>query len=240
MQLLARDVELMAAVAGPIRRVSAIGPGVRDASFASLQVQMATDGPASLRWAVGSPVGSVNGLQLTLVGERGTVSLRVPDDSPSNETADWRLETSDGEHSIAEELSNFHPAQIAVEKLACAISQASATDAPVSTWDAATRAMEVVDAVDLSLQKGRTIDVHQQQLTERLAFRGTMAALGCGLLLVGFAVTVFVTLLGGVEGPGGQKFLPAWPMVLLVVLSLFLLLQAVPLLASKAKKKPNE
>jgi hypothetical protein len=107
----------------------------------------------------------------------------------------------------------------------------------VSTWEAATRAMEVVDTVDLSLQKGRTVDVHQQQLTERLAFRGTMAAIGCGLLLVGFAVTVFVTLLGGVEGLAGQKIAPAWPIVLLVVLSLFLLLQAVPMLASKSQKK---
>jgi hypothetical protein len=241
MQLLARDVELMAVVAGPIRRVSAVGPAVRDASFASLQVQMTTDGPASLRWAVGSPVGLVNGLQLTLVGERGAVSLRAADDSSSSDAAQWRLETRDGEHSMAEELSKFHAAQVAVEKFAFAISQGSATgEEPASTWDAATRAMEVVDAVDLSLQKHRTIDVHQQQLTERLAFRGTMAALGCGLLLVGFAVTVFVTLLGGAEGPGGQKFLPAWPVVLLVVLSLFLLLQAVPLLASKTKKKPSD
>ena len=240
-QLLARDVELMAAVAGPIRRVSAIGPEVRDVSFASLQIQMTTDGPASLRWAVGSPGGSLAGLQLTLVGERGSVLLRVPDDSQPGEAAEWQLETSAHAQTETEELSKFHPAQVAIEQFAAAISQASATgEPPASTWDAATRAMEVVDAVDLSLQKGRTIDVHQQQLTEQLAFRGTMAALGCGLLLVGFAVTVFITLLGGAEGPGGQKFLPAWPMVLLVVLSLFLLLQAVPLLASKAKKKPNE
>jgi hypothetical protein len=239
MQLLARDVELMAAVAGPMRRVSAIGPAVRDASFASLQVQMTTDGPASLRWAVGSPVGSLHSLQLTLVGECGTISLRVPDDSSSSEAAEWRLETRVRSLNSAEELTIFHPAQAAIERFVSAISQGSAAgEAPTSTWDAATRAMEVVDAVELSLQKGRTIDVHQQQLTERLAFRGTMAALGCGLLLVGFAVTVFVTLLGGAEGPGGQKFLPAWPMVLLVVLSLFLLLQAVPLLATKAKKKP--
>jgi hypothetical protein len=64
-----------------------------------------------------------------------------------------------------------------------------------------------------------------------------MAAIGCALLLIGFAVTVVVTLLGGAEGLAGQKIAPAWPIVLLVVLSLFLLLQAVPLLASKTKKK---
>ena len=99
--------------------------------------------------------------------------------------------------------------------------------------------MEVVDAVDLSLQKSRTIDVHQQQLTQQLAFRGTMAALGCGLLLAGFAVTVFITLLGGAEGAGGRKMLPGWHLVLAVVLLVFLLLQAVPLLATKRKKNPT-
>jgi hypothetical protein len=236
-QLLARDVELMAAVAGSIRRVSAIGPRIRDASFASLQIQMTTDGPASLRWAVGSPVSSASGLQMALVGERGTVVLRVPGDSPSKEAAEWILETSDGVQTDTEELPKHHAPQVAIEQFASAISRRGVNgEPPASTWEAATRSMEVVDAAELSLQKGRTIDVHQQQLTERLAFRGTMAALGCGLLLVGFAVTVFVTLLGGAEGLGGRKFLPAWPAVLLVVLSLFLLLQAVPLLSSKTKK----
>jgi hypothetical protein len=57
-------------------------------------------------------------------------------------------------------------------------------------------------------------------------------------LLVGFFVTVFITILAGVGGRAGQKIVPAWPIMLLVVLSLFLLLQAVPLLASNAKKKP--
>lgn len=89
--------------------------------------------------------------------------------------------------------------------------------------------MEVVDAVELSLQKGRTIEVFQKQLTEKLAFRGTMAALGCGLLLIAFFAVVAVAVLGGAEGIVGQKILPAWPLLMLGVLAFFLLLQAVPL-----------
>src|SRR5207248_1992378 len=105
-----------------------------------------------------------------------------------------------------------------------------------STWEAATRAMEVVDAAELSLQKGRTIEVYQQQLTERLAFRGTMAAMGCGLLLVAFLAVVVVAVLGGAEGIVRQKVAPAWPLVLLAVLAFFLLLQAVPLLVRKSNR----
>ena len=58
-------MELLAAVAGDIRRVSAIGPASLDASFASLQVQMTATNIASLRWSVGSAATNVAGLQLT-------------------------------------------------------------------------------------------------------------------------------------------------------------------------------
>jgi hypothetical protein len=100
--------------------------------------------------------------------------------------------------------------------------------------------MEVADAVELSLEKGRTIEVFQQQLTERLAFRGTMAALGCGLLLVGFLAIIFITLLGGAEGKDRPLLLPSWPLVLLAVLALFLLMQTVPLLIAKTKRSDEE
>jgi hypothetical protein len=240
LRLLARDVELMAATAGAIRRVSAIGPRPNDTSFGSLQIQMTTDGPASLRWSVGSPVSFGGGMLLTLVGERGAVSLRAPDDPPTGEETEWQLETSDGMRLEEAQLLSHHAARVAIQQFAAAVSVGNTKGGTsASTWDSATRAMEVVDAVDLSLQKGRTIEVHQRQLTERLAFRGTMAAVGCGLLLVGFVVTVLVTLLGGAEGPAGRKILPSWPIVLLVVLSLFLLLQAVPMLASKTREKPE-
>ena len=99
--------------------------------------------------------------------------------------------------------------------------------------------MEVVDAVELSLQKGRTIEVFQQQLTEQLAFRGTMAALGCGLLLLVFFGVIGVAMLGGAEGVMRQRLAPAWPIILLAVLAFFLLLQAVPLLAQKARKSDD-
>jgi hypothetical protein len=89
--------------------------------------------------------------------------------------------------------------------------------------------------VELSLQKGRTIEVHQQQLTEQLAFRGTMAALGCGLLTLGFLVLIATAMLGGIESLVEQPLMRPWPVVLLAVLAFFLLLQTVPLLAAKRK-----
>ena len=136
------------------------------------------------------------------------------------------------------------------ERFAAAAAETNAERrAAASTWEAATRAMEVVDAVELSLQKGRTIEVFQQQLTEQLAFRGTMAALGCGLLLIAFLAVFVVALLGGAEGVvASRQIAPGWPLVLLAVLAFFLLLQAIPMLAQKPKptgadqpaKRPDE
>jgi hypothetical protein len=95
--------------------------------------------------------------------------------------------------------------------------------------------MEVVDAVELSLEKNRTVDVHQQQLTEQMAFRGTMSAFGCGLLLIGFFALVIVTIIGGAENEGRRQLINSWPIILLAVLAVFLLFQFVPLLIVKRR-----
>lgn len=232
----ARDVELIASVAGPIRRVSAIGPTSPDASFASLQVQMTSTTIPSLRWSVGTtmPTGAL--AQFTLLGERGSVALReLRADTSANSR--WQIEAVIGDTPNIQPVEAGDPAKAAINRLAAAVSAADAEQrAALSTWEAATRAMEVVDAVDLSLQKGRTIEVFQQQLTERLAFRGTMAAFGCGLLLLAFFAVLVVAVLGGAEGIMQEKIVPSWPIIMLAGLAFFLLLQAVPFLVPKKDK----
>jgi hypothetical protein len=231
---LARDVELLAAIAGDIRRVSAIGPATLDSSFASLQVQIATTAASSARWSVSSAAYGTAGMQVALLGERGMVYLR--EFTGANNAPQWELETSADSLTAGEELETADPASNAITRIVDAISQQDPNArGNCSTWSAATRDMEVIDAVELSLQKGRTIEVFQQQLTEQLAFRGTMAALGCGLLLVAFFGVIAIALLGGAEGVIRQRIAPAWPLVLLAVLAFFLLLQAVPLLAQKSR-----
>jgi hypothetical protein len=235
---LARDVEPLAAAAGDIRRVSAIGPNIDKPSFASLQVQMTCDSAASLRWSVASLAGTYHDLVITLVGEQGTVALRIPATADRRQT--WEIEVISSEHRDRQALAPYEPALIAIRELVSAVEEDDAERrSRMSTWDAATRAMEVVDAIELSLEKGRTMDVHQQQLTERLAFRGTMSALGCGLLLMGFMAVVFVTLVGGAEGKERPHLLRSWPIVLLALLAGFLLLQMAPLLIAKRKRSAD-
>jgi hypothetical protein len=228
-------VELLAAISGNIRRVSAIGPKTPDASFASLQVQMTADAVPALRWSVGATSAAAPGMQLSMIGERGAVTLRQFAAAEYHEVK-WRLtdSTNDTSEVISEEVVDA--ALLTIDRFAAATNDAL-NRRETSTWETATRDMEVVDAVELSLQKGRTIEVFQQHLTERLAFRGTMAALGCGLLLLAFFSVIGIAALGGAEGLLGQRIAPGWPLVLLAVLALFLLLQSLPMLVGSTRKK---
>jgi predicted dehydrogenase len=235
---LSRDAELLAIVAGDMRRVSAIGPARDAGSFASLQIQMTCGVVASARWSISSPAGSSDDLIVALIGEDGIVTLRMSEDAGEATEAGWELDVKTAAHTERLMLESHDAARIAVRQFADAIVPRGADRRAASTWDVATRAMEVVDAVELSLEKSRTVDVHQQQLTERLAFRGTMSAIGCGLLLIGFFALVVVTVVGGAENEGRRQLINSWPLVLLALLAGFLLLQFVPLLI--AKRRPAE
>lgn len=234
---LARDVEPLAIVAGDIRRVSAIGPSIDQPSYASLQVQMTCAAIASVRWSIGSSAGAEGDLVMTLVGQRGSIRLLAFDNGVPLEPRQWQLETIVAGGSQPQTLEPRDAAGVAVREFTrAAAARSDAQRREMSTWSAATRSMEVIDAVELSLEKGRTLDVHQQQFTERLAFRGSMAALGCGVLLVGFAVLTLVSLFGAAEGKERRLLISSWPIILLAVLAFFLLLQCAPLLVAKRKR----
>ena len=82
---LARDVELLRSVAGEVRSVGAVGPRVADATYASLQVQLSGTASTTFRWSVVPSPGTSSRVELTLIGERGTATLRLPPDPAPQE-----------------------------------------------------------------------------------------------------------------------------------------------------------
>ena len=96
--------------------------------------------------------------------------------------------------------------------------------------------MELTDTIEISLRRGRMIDVHHQQLTEQMAFKGMMSAVGCGMLAV---LPMLLLGLGWIAGKLGLPIASYWPHGLLILLGLFLALQALPWLLY-AKQKPAE
>jgi hypothetical protein len=185
------------------------------------------------------PGGSASGqIELSLIGERGTIVVeQIADCGLRMANSSEQSEIRNPESEI-----DFDAPRAAIYGLIDAIAERPEIRGQNdrdsrSTWGSATRALEVVDAVELSLQKGRTIEVYQQQLTEQLAFRGTMAALGCGLLLVGSLVMLVAAVAGGADWVLQRPVMRSWPIVVLAVLAFFLFLQVVPWLASRQRAR---
>jgi hypothetical protein len=112
---------------------------------------------------------------------------------------------------------------------------------PPATWADASRAIELAETVPRSLVKGRAIDLHREEFSEIGTFKGTMASLGCAIVLGALFVLVVAAVLGVVasqmrqEGQELQRGLlrtlvGAWPFMVLAVMVLFLAIQVLPAL----------
>jgi hypothetical protein len=221
----ARDVELLARLAGRLDRIGAHAASADpDAAYSSLSVQLSGPRQIPVRWAIEPPSGDA-ALRVTLIGQRGRATLE-------------RRE-GDGAGVIAEQGPNGEtrtPANAAAPPAAAAIARfataVAARDGAASTWPAALDAMELADSIEISLRRGRMIDVHHRELTEQLAFKGVMSAVGCGVLVV---LVPLLIAAGGIAGALGIPLSHYWPHALLALLASFLGLQ----LAAKLLLRPK-
>jgi hypothetical protein len=201
----ARDVEMLDVAAGGLDRIGAhAGADADPAAYAGLSVQLLGKADTPVRWSVEPPDGE-EGLELTLIGQRGRTAARFD--------ATGRLTEPAGQPSLERD---------AIDRFVAAVEQGASGE---STWLQALHAMELADSIEISLRRGRMVDVHQQQLTEHLAFKGTMAAAGCGMLMVVIPLVLAVAVVAGRFGVPVGRFVPH---VLLGILALFLGLQVLP------------
>jgi uncharacterized membrane protein YdbT with pleckstrin-like domain len=109
-----------------------------------------------------------------------------------------------------------------------------------AAWADAARGIELAETVPRSLARGRAIDLHREEFSELGTFRGTMASLGCGLILAALLLVIAAAILGGVAKAIGWEFgervAAAWPFVAIVVLAGFLLLQLLPTLVAGGRR----
>jgi hypothetical protein len=215
-QHFSRDVELLDRIAGPIDRLSALGSPDASATYSGLSVQLLGKTHVPIRWSVG-PVDRSPQTSLTFVGQRGRVSLEYGKDGHF-------VESKNGPSSP----TPLNAATECINQFAAAIDGLEATR---TTWPAALRAMELTDTIEISLRRGRMIDVHRQQLTEELSFRGTMSAVGCGVLMLLPPLLIFAGWIGELLGLQFDK--NWWAYGLLGLLGLFLLVQFAPKLLIK-------
>jgi hypothetical protein len=212
----ARDVELLEAVVGRLDRIGAHGAPEDAAAYAALSVQLLGAGKIPVRWSVEPPT-SAELMRLTLICQRGRATIAFDAAERAEE-----LVLHDDAGETRRTLPAGDPAAVAIERFIAAV-EGEAADA--STWPAALHAMELADSIEISLRRGRMIDVHSQQLTEHLAFKGTMAAAGCGVLIV---LIPLLLAAGWIAGKLGVPVARYWPHALLLLLAAFLGLQFLP------------
>ncbi len=212
----ARDVELLGQVAGRLNRLGALGSPDERATYAGLSVQLLGRSEIPVRWEVG-PAQQTAQPRLVLVAENGTLTVEF-----SESGQPLRLAVGQGAELQTESIESVDPYALAISRF---IEAVQLGEGGISTWPSALHAMELTDTIEISLRRGRMIDVHDQQLTEDLAFKGTMSAAGCGMLLV---LPPLLLAGGWLAGVFGLPVAHYWPHALLALLTAFLIFQTLP------------
>lgn len=228
----ARDADLVRVLVGEPARLQALGSG-GETAWPTLAVGLNGPNQLPVRWQVAKDQPA--GLTIELICSTGTIRLDAPDAN------DWQLrhQPDDNGSPVSkppQESMAFDPGQVMLEILQDQLSKNTPSDPggiPVGNWADAARGIEIAETVPRSLKKGRAIDLHQEEFSELGTFRGTMASLGCGIIMLGLFVLFLATLIGGIAQAAGwgfaERLVSIWPYVVLVTLLLFLALQLLPL-----------
>jgi predicted dehydrogenase len=233
---LALDADLVRVLTGDPARLSALGVGPESDPAAWQTLVVGFTGPMSVpvRWQAAA--GGEPGVRLTVHCERGSAAVEIPADWSRS----WRWSQSgqvDGEQESALAAATLGVLESAVSADPSAVAgQGYPAAVPAATWADAARAIELADAVPRSIAKGRAVDLHQEEFSDLGTFRGTMASLGCGIILAALGLVILAALVGGLahefDWALGGRVAGAWPFVALAALGGFLLLQLLPLLVA--------
>jgi len=215
----ARDVDVIRAIAGDMTRLGAMAgaPGVPN--YAALGVQMHGPQGIDARWSV-LAIQAACGAKITLTGARGRVTVEL--DAAG---APWTMETQTSGAPQRQEFPGWSSADAVLAQFTAAIDGQAITP----DWVDACRAIELTETIERSLKKSRTIELYYEDYTEDATFKGTMASLGCGLLLLTLMLLVLVGVLEQMKVP----FLGVWTYAVVGVLGVFLLLQLLLLTSKK-------
>ncbi len=223
----ARDVAVLESVAGRLNRLGAHGSGDEAATYSGLSVQLIGKSEIPVQWSV-RPAKSQVTSQLTVLAEHGEINASF---SRSGQLVSMGADYDDG-NADADSIQPADPCEREIEQLEKALTQGG----PSSTWPEALHGMELADTIEISLRRGRMIDIHPQQLTEDLAFKGTMSAAGCGVLMI---LPPLLLFLGWIAGLVGLPVADYWEHALLALLSLFLAIQFLPKLLADPKSETD-
>ncbi|MDG2208126.1 MAG: hypothetical protein P8K78_09510 [Pirellulales bacterium] len=204
-----QDATLLSVATGPMNEIVAMRLGDEPVP---LNVQCASRSGGLVRWSALRSFQDDAAAHLLIEGSAGRCELRL------NASEQWTVKTASGEQTF--------PAGNLMAQCA------AAADSPAD-WRTVTHSLEVREAAEKSMKRGRLVRLNLDGRGERTAFKGTMASLGCGLLLGGlFLMIISAFILSFSDAAGLGKFtqwISKLPWVLAGLMLLFLMIQLLAL-----------
>jgi len=206
-----RVVDVVRALLGEVEAITATGdpPGPNPSDNLLVQLR----GPEGRRAEVRLWAGAPEPAKLVLAGSEGSLTLEHDADflGPA------RLIRRVSGHDEAETLAPWDPRGAILDALSDALAGRPSRPDLLD----GTRAMELAEAAARSLRRGRTVDLHYEEVSEAGNFKTVMTSTGCMLLLT-ILVVLPLALAGPALGMGWTIYL-AWAMPPL--LAAFILVQ---------------
>ncbi len=202
----ARDVDLIRSLFGDVEAVSATGDPAGDRPTHELIVQMrcAVGRRAEVRLAAG-PRGPSG---LTLNAADGTLAIEF---DPAFEGPSYLTRRDREGRETTEEIPPWDARGAILSVLDDAVDE---RDRAPTLLDG-TRDVEVAEATLRALRRGRTIDLHYEEISEAGSFKSVMTSTGC-LLLIGILVVLPIALAGPSLGFGWTVYI-AWAIIPILV-----------------------
>jgi hypothetical protein len=204
-----RDVECLKRTWGAVKRISVSGGVVQEKAKPEL-----------------------TNISVALTGQAGATPCRWTVLPAQQSSTRWAFypqgQTAPHAEKITEEIVNIQPQlAIALAEFQRALRQES-YQAP--TWLEACRSVEAMEAIDRSVERSRTIELYNEEISEASSFKGTMAVWGCLLMMLALAVFmgvgIFAMLFAPEESEKGTGRGWLWFQVcFLIPFAIFLLLQ---------------
>lgn len=190
---LAQDAILLRRLIGQFQKVGAMQAG-QEKSLSNLSAHMTGKHDAIARWSIG-PLRDDPSATLSLIGERGSVTLIMPDRGP------WQLQSSDS--GMDTNLPEFNAERAMVDQVESGI----AGHYGKLTWEDAFRSLDFADTACESVRRGKTLTINNERLTEEDTFKSMMAAGGCLIILVLPLLLLLVSLVDGMKIPYEKQVL---------------------------------
>lgn len=205
------DLDLLRWLGGDYDQVTALRTGAASEAVLMQTVTLAGRGLPEATWHVQSTSGAEVS-RLTVHAERGRAV--VERDPVSNE---WVLTESGGAQVVGNRVA-------AARELLDEFAASLTNDNSPAEWPELVKVFETLDATQRSVKRRRTIELHFEPMSERAIFKTQMTAIGCGVLVGTFLLTlVYLAVASTIPLP--QSVLLLLRTLVFAPLAVFLLLQ---------------